>query len=195
MMDLEKALILAVEGMTELLKEKESVGIEARMLPDRCYLIKNLVNISHIEVSAKEKVAGRPVVAAHEGMDIIDSGASGGAVSQMAHVCFPYEREILEGFAPPPRLIYLRAYGSEDCLNGIRSLRAFAEDIFMAGDGVKLHRSDPSGLLTSVMLLLHKEIELVKTIHRSAIFLFIKGKRFEEADHGYSAFMLYQFHK
>jgi len=67
--NVEQALALAVQPVTQLFKQDEGVAVDARMLPEGGYGLEYLVDIGQVEVAAEAQVLGPPVVAAHKRMD------------------------------------------------------------------------------------------------------------------------------
>ena len=59
-----QAFDLTVQTVPYLFQHDEGVGIGTRMLADSCYLFKNILYVSKIEITAKSKVLGSPVVTA-----------------------------------------------------------------------------------------------------------------------------------
>ena len=135
--------------------------------------LENLVDISHIEITAHQQIPRPPVIAAKERMDIIHPRLSGRRIAQMAHVNLAYERNIALDLGRSrigkQRLVDLRADIVENLLNGARTHSSFAEHIFRARRRINLQNSDPGAFLTAVMLLLHR---LAQTYHRNPAFMF-----------------------
>ena len=59
-----QAFDLTVQTVPYLFQHDEGVGIGTRMLADSCYLFKNILYVSKIEITAKSEVLGSPVVTA-----------------------------------------------------------------------------------------------------------------------------------
>ena len=79
-------------------------------------------------------------------------------------------------------------------MDGGGTFGALAEEIFVTRSRVELDDSEPSTFLTTVVLLLHKEIELIEAIHPGAILLLVVGEGLTQADHRHATFVLEGFH-
>ena len=55
---------LTVQTMSHLFQHDKGVGIGTRMLANGCYLFKNILYVSKIEITAKSEILGSPVVTA-----------------------------------------------------------------------------------------------------------------------------------
>ena len=164
------------------------------MLTCADYWIEDFIHVRHVEVAAEKEIAGTPVVAAHEGMNIRDAWASCGGVAEMSHIDFAAKGEWF-GWKTLSRAVgdCLSDVG-EDAADGVAALSPFAEDVFCAGGGVKLDAAYACAFLSTVVLLLHYEVELVETVEFRTILFPVISQGLQKADHSDSAFMLYQFH-
>lgn len=86
-------------------------------------------------------------------------------------------------------------HGVEDLLYGVLSESTLTEYVFGAGEGMSLHDSYACAFLTAVVLLLHEEIQSVKTIGICAVLLFIVFKRFEQANHSHATLVSEYLHR
>ena len=74
------------------------------------------------------------------------------------------------------------------------SLGTRTEEEFITWGGVELDDSQTSTFLTTVVLLLHQEIELIEAIHPGAVLLLIVGQGLTQANHRHATFVLEGFH-
>ena len=149
--DVVDAFALAVQTVPHQFEHDVGVVVDARVLTHGSDLVEHLVHVRQVEVAAEAQVLGSPVVAAHEGVDMGESALAGGGVAEMSHedLCiFPTAG----------------ADVAEDFGDGAATQSTFAEHVFLAGFGVEVGAGDTGALLTSVVLLLHEEVELVETV-------------------------------
>ena len=59
---------------------------------------------------------------------------------------------------------------------------------------MEIGAGDTRTLLSSVVLFLHQEVELIETIGRGAVLLLIVAEGLQEANHCNATFMLERFH-
>ena len=142
--------------------------------------MKDLVDVGHIEVATQTEVLGAPVITAQEGMHVLKPTLASGGIAQMPHI-------ELSG----KRLIDML----EHLCDGILALSTFTEHILLASRGVEVDTRHASALLSTVVLLLHHQIELVQPIAPRAVFLFIIRQGLQQADHRHTTFMLQLFHR
>ena len=74
------------------------------------------------------------------------------------------------------------------------SLGTCTEEKFITWCGVELDDSQTGTFLTTVVLLLHQEIELIEAIHPGAVLLLIVGQGLTQANHRHATFVLEGFH-
>ena len=91
-------------------------------------------------------------------------------------------------------LFELWQYVGEYFRNGISAEGTLAEHIFMSRLRMHLHNPDTSPLLPAVVLLFHKQVELVQRLGVGAIFTPVIFNRLAEAYHRHTAFMFELFH-
>ena len=156
-------LARAVEPVAHLLQHDVSVGIDAGMLPLRRDGSKHLVHVREVEVAAECQVLGPPVVAAQEGMDKRKATLSGSGIPEVAHVHFAGKRqmaarEVGVGQLLRAGVLETRLHGGKDFRDGPRAQRALAEQVFLAGDGFKLHAGQACAFLPAVMLFFHQQV-------------------------------------
>ncbi len=112
----------------------------------------------------------------------------------MPHIGLADKRSLLQVGPLLQRLPDLSVGRAEDLRNGPGALRPFAEDIFPTRRYVKPHATYSGGLLAPVVLLLHYQVKLLKTVKDASVFLLVVVQRLQQAYHRYAAFMFYQFH-
>ena len=76
----------------------------------------------------------------------------------------------------------------------VLALSLLAEHILLAGRGVEVDAGHASALLTTVVLLLHHQIELVQPIAPRAVLLLVVAQRLQQANHRHTTLMLKLFH-
>ena len=182
-----------------MLEDEVGVGVFAWVLSGGAYLGEDVVGVGEVEVAAEGEVACAPVAAAEEGVDVGESGASGGAVSEVPHVEFAGEGEGGGGVGGVVELLWgdvavVAVDGVEDFGDGVGAGGALAEHVFFAGLGAELDAGEAGSVLSAVVLLLHEEVELVEGVHPGAVLVVVILQGLEEADHGYAAFVLQCFH-
>ena len=84
---------------------------------------------------------------------------------------------------------HLLRYSRKNFCDGILTLGLLAEHIFRTWLLVQTHRGDTGALLSSVVLFLHHQIELIKSISPRTIFLFVVIQRLQQANHRYATLM------
>ena len=106
-------------------------------------------------------------------MYVVYARAPGGAVTQVSHIYLSDKRSRL-GVGSFREFLGDSLMGvCENTADGIGALRPFAEDIFLPGRSVEFHAAYACGFLSSVMLLLHDQIEFVETIERRTVFFLV----------------------
>ncbi len=190
----------AVKAEAELLQNHVCVGIATRMLATLHHLVEDFINIGEVEVAAHAEALVAEVVAADERMHEVQSGTSGGAIAQVTHVDFAGVGDVhLCKFRIAQLLgsIFLKLVvgGGEDFADCIAALGTFAEEEF--GTRVRLHlQCCKSGtFLTTVVLLLHQQIELVKTVHPGSVLFLIVLQWLEQTNQRNATFVFDGFHK
>jgi len=111
-------------------------------------------------------------------MHIFDAAFPCGGIAQVSHVQFAGKRKlrVIIGFVYsvfPQRLPDLSMCRTEYLGDGIGTLGPFAEHVLLAGLRIEFDRGHSGTFLTTVVLFLHHQIELVQTIHPSAILMLI----------------------
>ena len=174
----EQTFYLAVQTMAYLFEHDIRIGILAGVLAHGRDAGKYFVNIGQIEVTAKSQVLGPPVVAAQEGVHIGQSRLAGSGIAQMPHVDFAGKRQALLGITGIGQLfgsqiLEVALHRREDFGNGTRTQSTLAEHVFLAGIGSQLDTGQSGSFLSAVVLLFHKQIELVEPVHPRAILLLV----------------------
>ena len=141
--------------------------------------LEDLVDVGHVEVAAEAEVLGAPVVAAQEGMHILQSALACGGIAQMSH----------QQFAG-----HLLCYTGENLRDGVLTLGPLAEHILCARLIGQAYRRDAGALLATIVLLLHHQIELVESVCPRAVLPDVVVEWLQQAYHRYAAFMLQLFH-
>jgi len=141
--------------------------------------LENLVDVGHIEIATQTKIFRLPIVAPQEGMDVGKTAFARRGIAQMTHVKFATELTRVLG---------------ENLADGIFALGSLAEHILVAGLGVEFHTRDASTFLTSVVLLLHHQIEFVQAVSPRAVLLFVILNGFQQANHRHATFVFQLLH-
>ena len=169
-------MVLLVEGVAYLLKQKHRVAVKARVLAGGHDVVEDGVDIGHVEVAAQQQCPRAPVVAPQEGVRVFQTAAAGGAVAQVAHVDLPDERHRAVDIVDI-HVVYagghFRAHGGEDVVDGARAQGTLAVHVFVAGLRVELHHAYARGFLAAVVLLLHKQIQPVEGVGHAAVALLV----------------------
>ena len=82
----EIALHLTVQTVSHPLQHDIGVAIDTGMLSLGGNLLKDLVNIGHIEVTTQTEILRLPVVSAQEGMHIGQTALARGGIAQVTHI-------------------------------------------------------------------------------------------------------------
>ena len=189
------ALALAVKTVPHQFEHDVGVVVDAGMLPVGSDFIEHLIHIGEIEVATKTEVLGSPVVAAHERVDMRESALACGGVAEMSH----QDLSILP--ASSPFRLPLGALagvgggdGLENFVDGTASKGTFAEHIFLAWLCLEIGAGDARSFLSSIVLLLHEEIELVESVGSGSVFFLVVTDGFEQANHRHATFMFERLH-
>ena len=134
------------------------VAVDAWKLSLLRELLEHLVDVGHVEVSTKTEIFGTPVVATQERMDEGESTLARSGIAKMSHEEF--SRKVIMG-------------ARENLRDGILALCLFTKHIFLSWHSFEVDGSDARSLLSSVVLLLHHQIELVQSVVACTIFLLI----------------------
>ena len=78
--------------------------------------------------------------------------------------------------------------------NGILALGPFTKHILLAGRGIQVDTGNAGTLLSTVVLLLHHQIEFVKPVAVCAVLMLIVVRRLQQANHGHATLMPQLFH-
>ena len=175
-----KALHLTIQTVPHQFEGDIGITIDTWRLTLIREKMKDLVDVSHIKIATQTEVLGAPVITTQEGVNILQSTLTCGGIAQMPHI-------ELSG----KRLIDML----EHLCDGILALSTFTEHILLASRGVEVDTRHTSALLSTVMLLLHHQIELVQPIAPRAVFLFIIRQGLQQADHRHTTLMLQLFHR
>ena len=132
-------------------------------------------------------------------MPVGEAGLARGAVSQVPHVDLARKGEALLGILRVVQLLRrqvaeITMHGVEYLGDGTGAQGPLAEHVFLAGIGLQFHARQACAFLPPIVLLLHKEVELVQAVHPGTVLLFVVFKRFQEAYHGHAAFVFQLFH-
>ena len=159
-----EALSLAIQAVAHQLECDVRVAVDARALPLCGEELENLVDIGHVKVAAQTQIFGAPVIASQKGVYECQSALAGGAVTQMAH---------------QQLALHLFGDATENLGDGILAFGLFAKHIFGAGLVRQVHAGNTSALLSAVVLFLHHQVQLVKTVGPGAVFLLVVVKWFQ----------------
>ena len=195
----EVALHLSVQAVAHQFKHDVGVTVDAWALTLLGQLLEDFIYVGHVEVAAKTEVLRLPVVAAQEWVHILDATLSGGAVAQVSHVEFACERQFLLGKLSVGKLLGSQVLEvgirlTENLGHGVLALRTLTKHILMSRLSAQFDTSHTSTLLSTVVLLLHHQIELVKCVHPGAVLLLVILQWLEQSDHCYATFMFQWFH-
>ena len=195
----EVALHLSVKSVAHQFKHDVGVAVDAWTLALLSQFLEDFIYVGHVEVAAKTEVLRLPVVAAQEWVHILDATLSGGAVAQMSHVEFACERQFFLGKLSISKLLGSQVLEVGVCLaedfgHGILALRTLTKHILMSRLSAQFDTSHTSTLLSTVVLLLHHQIELVECVHPGAVLLLVILQWLEQSDHCYATFMFQWFH-
>ena len=195
----EEPFHFAVEPVPHLFQHDIRIGILARMLACGGDVGEYLVHVRQVEVPAQGKVLRPPVVAAQERMHIRNAAPPRGGIAQMPHIQLARKGQAFLCIFRISKLfgsqvLKLAVHRTEYLGNRPRAQRPLAEHVFLSGVCLKLHASQPCAFLSAVVLLLHKQIELVQPIHPRPVLLLIIFQRLEQPYHRYPAFVFKWFH-
>ena len=162
------------------------------MLPKRFEVRKNLVGIGHIEITTHDKITRAPIVAPQEGVDIRDTTFACSGITEVPHIHLACVRYVARGIVGITQhsgieLRQLLLHIGKDLRNSPAPQSTLTENKFLASLGLHFHTRQARTLLTTIVLFLHKQVQLIQAILPCAIFLLIKRKRFEQAHHRHTA--------
>ena len=175
-----QALHLAVQSVAHQLQGDVRVAVDTWTLALGGQEVEHLVDVGHVKVAAKAQVLGAPVVSAKEGVNKRQPALAGSRVAQVAHQQFA---------------LHLLGHATEYLGNGILALRLFAEHVLGSGLVVQVHAGYTGALLSAVVLFLHHQVQLVKTVGPGTVFLLVVIQRLQQANHRHSALMLQLLHR
>ena len=195
----EVALHLSVKSVAHQFKHDVGVAVDAWTLALLGQFLEDFIYVGHVEVTAKAEVLRLPVVAAQEWVHILDATLSGGTVAQVSHVEFACERQFLLGKLCISKLLGSQVLEIGICLaedfgHGVLTLRTLTKHILMSWLSTQFDTSHTSTLLSTVVLLLHHQIEFVECVHPSTILLLVILQWLEQSDHCYTTLMFQWFH-
>ena len=170
-----QALHLAVQTVSHQFQGNVRVAVDTWTLSLGGQEVEHLVDVGHVKVTAKAQVLGAPVVAAKEGVNKCQSALAGGTVAQVAH---------------QQLALHLLGNTTEYLGNGILALGFLAEHVLGTGFVVQVHAGYTGALLSAVVLFLHHQVQLVKTVGPATVFLLVVIQRFQQANHRHSALVL-----
>ena len=190
---------LTVKSMSHEFKHDVRITVNAGTLPLQGQLLKDFINISHVEVSTEAEIFCPPIVSSQERMHIRNATLTRCTIPKMSHIklsgkrkvclCIVYIRQLLRTY-----ICIILMYITKYLCNGIRTLGPFTEHILMSGSRIQLYTSQSCTFLPSIMLFLHHEIEFIEAIHPSAILLLIVFKWLQQAYQRNATIFLYLFH-
>ena len=90
--------------------------------------------------------------------------------------------------------INLTVHLVENLLDCTRTKGTLTIDVFTSGLHIEFDTAHTRGLLTTVVLLLHQQIELVEPVSVCTIFFVVVAKRLQKPYHCHTTFMLNLFH-
>src|SRR5690606_15635549 len=167
-----------VEKMADFLQNGHCIGFFLWVLPQVNKLIKQLIDIGHIEVPGQDQVAGHPVVLAQEGVAGFNGIAAIGPVAQMSKENFSGKRQIilqpfnvLQALGMTPHAFEnALLYFLKDIVYGIVLYTSAEADITLTRSHVEFVVGHPGAFLTAVVLLIHQVIPLVQTIQSLSVY-------------------------
>ncbi len=132
-------------------------------------------------------------------MNILDATLTRGTIAQMPHVEFASERQFLLGKLSVGELLRRQVLEvgvrlAEDFGHGVLALGTLTEHVLMSRLTAEFHTSHTSTLLSTVVLFLHHQIELVECVHPSTVLLLVILQWLEQSNHCHATFMLQWFH-
>ena len=195
----EVALHLSVQTVAHQFEHDVGVAVDAWTLSLLGQLLEDFIHVGHVKVAAKAEVLRLPVIAAQEWVHILDTTLSGGTVTQVSHVEFACERQFLLGKLSISKLLGSQVLEIGVCLaedfgHGVLALRTLTKHILMSWLSALFDTSHTSTLLSTVVLLLHHQIELVECVHPGAVLLLVILQWLEQSDHCHATLMFQWFH-
>ena len=195
----EVALHLSVQTVPHQFEHDVGVAVDTWALTLPGQFLEDFIYVCHIEVAAKTEVLRLPVVAAQEWVHILDATLSGGTVAQVSHVEFASERQFLLGKLSISKLLGSQVLEVGVCLaedfgHGVLALRTLTKHILMSWLSAQFDTSHTSTLLSTVVLLLHHQIEFVECVHPSTVLLLVILQWLEQSDHCHATLMFQWFH-
>ena len=151
--------------MPHQFKRNIGITINSRTLALNSKAFKHLFHICHIKITTNTEVFSAPVVPTKEGMHIFYTTLSCCRVTKMAHVQLASKRQFIIGISINVLLFHhllnLMMSRTEYFCDSIRTFCALTEHIFMSRLCMQFYRSNSRSFLSTVMFLLHHQIEFV----------------------------------
>ena len=195
----EVSLHLSVKSVAHQFEHDVGVAVDAWALALLGQLLEDFIYVGHVEVAAKAEVLRLPIVAAQEWVHILDATLSGGTVAQVSHVEFACERQFLFGKLSISKLLGSQVLEvgirlAEYLRHGVLTLCTLTKHILMTRLSAQFDTSHTSTLLSTVVLLLHHQIEFVECVHPSTVLLLVILQWLEQSDHCHATLMFQWFH-
>ena len=191
----EEALHLTVEAVAHQFEGDIGVAIDAGRLSLSGEKPEDLADVGHVEVTTQTEVLGAPVVPPEEGMHILQAALACCGIAQMAQEQLGTE----DGGRRMGRSAIVgdeaSLYTLEDLGDGTLALGTLTEHIFLASRGMQTDTGHASPFLSTVVLFLHHEVELVQPITLRAILCLVIALRLQQANHRHTTLMLQLFHR
>ena len=174
--------VFFVQKMSYFFKNRHRIGHFLGMLTQIQQLLKLLVHIGEVKIACNNQIAAFPIVLAKKGVTTFDAVFAKGPVAEMPHKQFTYERNMLLEVFGIVKFIGLAdvyffeiaVYFGNNIAKRLRINGTVTANIPLARFHIKLNGSNSGSVLTSVVLFLHQEVELVERVAHRTVFLTIK---------------------
>ena len=170
--DVVQTAVFFVEKVPNFFHHRDGVGLLFGVLPQANELLKELIDVGHVEVPCDQEVAAHVVRLAQKGVAGLDAVASVGSVPKVSNKYVAGKGQVLLhpscvfealGLARDP-LFNSALNAGKNVLNGLGVDRPRPADVALARRHVKFYSSESAAVLTAVVLLLHHQHHLVKPI-------------------------------
>ena len=189
------ALHLTIESMTEELHEHACVRSISRMLSASGDVLEYILDCGEVKVPTHGECLSPPVITPQRRLEVLHARLPGRGVAQMPHVTLPdvgsrLDVEAVVRLLVGDCLIDGVMYGIEDLRDSSRPESPLPVEVLRTHGSLKLDAGDTCTILSTIVLLLHHQVELIETIASGAVFLPIILERLPKPDKYYSTLVL-----
>ncbi len=191
------ALVFLVQKVTDFFQNSHCIRCFNGILTQFNQFVEQLIHIGHVEVACQHQVSGFPVVGPYKRVQVVDAVESKSAISQVSHHHLAGKINVL---LEPVHIVeagwrFFLELGQtvihlvKYVFDGGAGIASNAVDVFLTRRHVELHTGDACPVLPAVVLLLHKQVQLVKSVERCAVFSEVIFQGLQQSNHGDATFV------